>query len=86
MNYAQLLKEKGFSLNDYPDGKYYVLVADTDEHYDEGQHILKVFEFEDEYPDTVILQCKEDFTKCSLYTGYVLDFDTEEFMKLVEKL
>lgn len=86
MNYSELLQEKGFSLNEYPDGKYYALVINVEDQYDEGQRVLKIFGIENEDPDTVILQCKEDFTNCSLYTGYVFDFGTEEFMKLVEKL
>lgn len=86
MNYSELLQEKGFSLNEYPDGKYYALVINVEDQYDEGQRVLKIFGLENEDPDTVILQCREDFTTCSLYDGFVYEFETEEFMNLVSQL
>ena len=37
--------------------------------------------------DSLILQCKEDYTKCLFYYNWNLfDMETEEFMKCVNKI
>ena len=61
MNYSNLLKEKGFVLNTYPEGKFWELVITNDE--SKKEHICKVFGADIElfdsdttYIDTLILQ------------------------------
>jgi hypothetical protein len=92
MNYSGLLKEKGFVLNTYPEGKFWELVVVDAESTKE--HICKVFGANIELVDanttdidTLILQCTEDFTKCLFYydcNPYNMNPGT--FMKCVENL
>lgn len=82
MNYSNLLKEKGFILNTYPEGKFWELVITKDEN--KKEHICKVFEAD---IDTLILQCAEDFTKCLFYYDCnPFDMETKTFMKCVENM
>lgn len=50
MNYGNLLKEKGFVLNTYPEGKFWELVITNDE--SKKEHICKVFEADIELFDS----------------------------------
>ena len=92
MNYRGLLKEKGFVLNTYPEGKFWELVVVDAE--SKKEHICKVFGANIELVDanttdidTLILQCTEDFTKCLFYydcNPYNMNPGT--FMKCFENL
>lgn len=92
MEYGELLKEKGFSLNSYPEGKFWELVATDDE--DKKQHICKVFGADIELfdsnkvdIDTLILQCAEDFTKCIFYYDCnPFDMESDTFMNCVKNI
>lgn len=92
MNYSNLLKEKGFILNTYPEGKFWELVVTNDE--GKKKHICRVFRADIELLnsnttdiDTLILQCAEDFTKCIFYYDCnSFDMETETFMKYVENM
>ena len=92
MNYSELLTEKGFSLNSYPEGKFWELVVEENEKL--KIHICKVFQASVELfnsqiadIDTLILQCAEDFTKCLFYYDCnPFDMETDEFMDCVRKI
>ena len=65
MEYSELLKAKGFSLNSYPEGKFWEMIVTDNE--DKKQHICNVFGADIELfdsnitdIDTLILQCAED--------------------------
>lgn len=87
----ELLKSKGFNLNDYPEGKFWELKVEDDEAL--KVKICKIFKadielFVDETDiETLILQCAEDFTKCIFYYDCnPFDIETEDFMKCVESI
>lgn len=89
--YEQLLTAKGFSLNEYPEGKFWELVIKDDEKLKEK--ICRVFGANIELfvngtdIDTLILQCAEDFTKCLFYYDCnPFDMSTEEFMECVSEI
>lgn len=90
--YSDLLLSKGFTLNSYPEGNFWELLATDDEKL--KQNICKAFQVDTELLDnmaidinTLILQCAEDFSKCILYyDGNPFDIDTEEFMHCVENI
>ena len=92
MDYNNLLKEKGFSLNTYPKGKFWELVVTDNEPL--KIHLCKIFGADIELfdtniadIDTLILQCAEDFTKCLFYYDCnPFDMKTETFMKCVENI
>lgn len=89
--YSNLLLQKGFSLNEYPEGKFWELQVTKNESLKE--RICKIFGVDIEMfvngtdIDTLILQCAEDFTKCLFYYDCnPFDMTTEEFMECVNKL
>lgn len=89
--YKQLLLSKGFSLNEYPEGKFWEL--EVKEYEKLKERICKVFGANIELfvngtdIDTLILQCTEDFTKCLFYYDCnPFEMETEEFMKCVNKI
>lgn len=89
--YKNLLIEKGFSLNSFPEGNFWELEVREDEKL--KQRICNVFSADIELfangtdIDTLILQCAEDFTKCLFYYDCnPFDVETEEFMKCVSKI
>lgn len=93
MDYSTLLKQKGFELNTYKEGKFWELQIKEDD--DRKIEICKAFQadvelFDESYIlniDTLILQCAEDFTRCLFfYDCNSWDMETEEFMKCVENL
>lgn len=91
MNYNRLLESKGFSLNEYPEGKFWEFVVEDDEELKKS--LCKIFGADIELfvtgtdIDTLILQCAEDFTKCLFYYDCNLwDMETEEFMRCVEQI
>ena len=91
MDYTGLLQSKGFSLNEYPEGKFWELTVEDDEELKEK--ICKIFKADIELfvngtdIDTLILQCAEDFSKCLFYyDGNPYYMETDEFMKCVEKI
>lgn len=92
MEYSELLKAKGFSLNSYPEGKFWEMIVTDNE--DKKQHICNIFGadielFDSNIPDidTLILQCAEDFTKCIFYYDCnSFSIKTDAFMKYVKKL
>ena len=87
----ELLQNKGFSLNVYPEGKYWELTVEENERLKEK--ICKLFNAEIEVAvngtdiETLILQCAEDFTKCIFYYDCnPFDMETDDFMKCVERI
>lgn len=87
----ELLRNKGFSLNTYPEGKFWELTVEEDESL--KVKICKIFNAEIEITvngsdvETLILQCAEDFTKCIFYYDCnPFDMETDDFMKCVEKI
>lgn len=91
LNYNNLLKSKGFTLNQYPDTSLWELVVENDEAI--KRHICKIFNAViDDFIDatdihTLILQCTEDYTQCVFYYDCnIWDMETSEFMKCVEKI
>lgn len=87
----ELLRSKGFSLNTYPEGKFWELTVENDENL--KVKICKIFNAEIEVTvngsdiETLILQCAEDFTKCIFYYDCnPFDMETDDFMKCVEKI
>ena len=91
MNYKELLVSKGFSLNEYPEGKFWELVVKDNEEL--KKKICKIFKADIELYingsdiDILILQCEEDFTRCRFcYDCNPFNMETEEFMKCIEKI
>lgn len=91
MDYDELLESKGFSLNEYQEGKFWEFVVENDE--DLNNRLCKIFGADNEIfvtgpdIDTIILQCAEDFTKCLFYYDcHQFYMETEEFMKCVEQI
>lgn len=91
MNYKELLESKGFSINEYPEGKFWEFVVENDENLKE--RICKIFQADIELfvngtdIDTLILQCAEDFTKCIFYYDCnPFNMETEDFMKCVYQM
>lgn len=92
MEYGELLKAKGFSLNSYPEGKFWEMVVTDNE--DKKQHICNVFGsdielFDSNIPDidTLILQCAEDFTKCIFYYDCnPFDMESNTFMNCIKNI
>lgn len=89
--YKQLLLEKGFSSNRFPEGRFWELVVKDDEEL--KAKICRVFGANIELfvngtdIDTLILQCAEDFTKCLFYYDCnPFEMETEEFMKCVYEI
>ena len=92
MDYSELLRETGFVLNEFPEGKFWELVVTDDEC--KKEHICKVFGADIELfnhnttdIDTLILQCTEHFTKCLFYYDCnPFDMETKTFMKCVTNI
>lgn len=89
--YRELLLSKRFSLNSYPEGNFWELEVRENEKLKE--RICKVFGADIELfisgidVDALILQCKEDFTKCLFYYDCnPFDMETEEFIKCINEL
>lgn len=87
----ELLQSKGFSLNTYPEGKFWELTVEDNESL--KLKICKIFNAEIEVTvngsdiETLILQCAEDFTKCIFYYDCnPFDMETDDFMKCVKKI
>lgn len=87
----KLLQSKGFSLNTYPEGKFWELVIKDDELLKEK--ICEIFKADIDLfvngtdINILILQCAENFTKCIFYYDCdPFDMDTDDFMKCVEKM
>lgn len=77
----ELLLEKGFELNTYPQGKYFEFVTKDDEVMEK---ILGEDYTRDE--ESVILQLKEDFSnKLLCEDANVWDLTDEQFMEILEK-
>ena len=91
MDYTNLLQSKGFSLNEYPEGKFWELTVEDDETLKEK--ICNIFKSDIELfvhgtdIDTLILQCAEDFSKCLFYYDCnPFTIETDDFMECVEKI
>lgn len=89
--YSKLLLQKGFSLNEYPEGKFWELEVTDNEVL--KTKICKTFGANIELfvngtdIDTLILQCAEDFTKCLFYYDCnPFDMTTEEFMECINEI
>lgn len=89
--YSKLLLQKGFSLNEYPEGKFWELEVTDNEVL--KTKICKIFGANIELfvngtdIDTLILQCAEDFTKCLFYYDCnPFDMTTEEFMECINEM
>ena len=69
MDYPKFLRSKGFTLNSYPEGKFWELVVEDSE--EQKEHICNIFKADiDLYVhgadiETLILQCAEDFKGAS---------------------
>lgn len=91
MDYAKILLEKGFSLNSYPEGKFWEIniVEDVEKKVEVCNYasaVLDVFVAGEEV-ETVILQCSEDFTYCIFYFDCnVCQIKTDIFMDILKKL
>lgn len=81
----ELLLNKGFSLNTYPQGKYYEFQT-TEDSIIEKILITAKYGYDPSFLDeTVILQMKEDFTrKIICIDGNVWDLTDEELDKILE--
>ena len=78
----ELLLEKGFKLNTYPEGKYFEFVTKDDEVME--KILGNDYESDEE---TVILQLKEDFSnKLLCEDAKVWDLTDEQFMEILERL
>jgi hypothetical protein len=91
MGYKELLESKGFSLNEYPEGKFWEFVVKDDENL--KARICKIFQADVELfvngtdIDTLILQCAEDFAKCLFYYDCnPFGMETKVFMECVEEM
>ncbi len=87
----ELLKRKGFSLNTYPEGKFWELEINDDEILKEK--VCNIFKANIELfvdgtdIETLILQCTENLTKCIFYYDCnPFDMETDDFMKCVEMI
>ena len=87
----ELLKSKGFILNDYPEGKFWELTVEDNEAL--KARICNIFKTDIELfvdgtdIETLILQCAEDFTKCIFYYDCnPFDMETDDFIKCVERI
>lgn len=92
MDYSTLLKEKGFELNTYLEGRFWELQIKED---DRKIEICKAFQADEELFDasnifdieTLILQCAEDFTRCLFFFDCnSWPMETEAFMRCVESI
>lgn len=87
----QILKNKGFELNTYPDSVCWEFVVTDDEELKDK--ICKIFGADIELYvggtdiDTLILQCREDFSKCIFYYDCnPFDMSTDDFLECVKKM
>ncbi len=87
----ELLKRKGFSLNTYPEGKFWELEISDDEALKEK--VCDIFKSNIELfvdgtdIETLILQCAEDFIRCIFYYDCnSFDMETDDFIKCVEMI
>lgn len=91
MDYTNLLKSKGFDLNEYPEGKFWEYAVKDNELLKEK--ICKIFQaiidISSDGTDinTLILQCAEDFSHCLFYYDCnSFDMEIDEFMECIEKM
>lgn len=83
----ELLQNKGFSLNTYPEGKFCEWVVEDNEELKVKICIIFNAVVKGSDIETSILQCAEDFTKCIYYYDCnPFDMETDNFMKYVEKI
>ena len=91
MDYTNLLKSKGFDLNEYPEGKFWEYEVKDNELLKEK--MCKIFQVSIDILsdgtdiDTLILQCVEDFSRCLFYYDCnSFDMEIDEFMECIEKM
>ena len=91
MENKEILESKGFSLNTYPEGKFWELNVEENESLKEK--ICKIFRADIQLfvggtdIDMLILQCTEDFNKCLFYYDCnIFDIEPEEFIRCVEQI
>lgn len=91
MDYTNLLQAKGFSLNEYPEGKFWEFLLEDDE--EQKKKICNIFKADIDLfvqgtdIETLILQCAEDFTRCLFfYDCNPFDMETEDFMECIAKM
>ena len=81
----RILKRKGFSLNVYTLEILWEFTVKDDEELKEK--LCKIFGVNVEEPETVILQCRENFTNCIFYYDCnVIDMDATDFMECVKQM
>ena len=82
----EILKRKGFSLNTYAmDGALWEFEEKENEELKEK--LCEIFNIDAELPETIILQCREDFTNCIFYYDCnVIDMDAMDFVECVKQM
>jgi len=82
-----ILINKGFSLNEYPEGKYYELVEKEESKVENILKVAQVDYDQSNIDEEVILQMKEDFSnKLICVSGNVWDLNDFEFQQIIEVL
>ena len=81
----QLFKNKGFLLNIYSLEILWEFIVKDDDILKEK--LCKIFGVDIYEPETIILQCRENFTNCIFYYDCnVIDMNTEDFIKCVKQM
>lgn len=81
----RILKRKGFSLNVYTLEILWKFEASEDAELKDK--LCKIFGANVEEPETVILQCRENFTNCIFYYDCnVIDMEATDFIECVKQM
>ena len=87
MEYSELLKAKGFSLNSYPEGNFWEMIVTDNDICNVFGADIELFDSNITDIDTLILQCAEDFTKCIFYYDCnPFDMESNTFMNCVKNI
>ena len=80
-----IMKNKGFSLNAYD--LEILWEFETKENEELKVKLCKIFGVNVEEPETVILQCRENFTNCIFYYDCnVIDMNATDFIECVKQM
>lgn len=81
----QLFKDKGFSLNVYGLDILWEFTVKDDDILKES--LCQIFGIDIQEPETIILQCRENFTNCIFYYDCnVINLNTEDFIECVKQM